>query len=56
MKKNTTKPTRRNVGLAALALAAAALVPATASAQQQQPQQAFPTKPVRIITPFPVGG
>jgi len=56
MKKNTTKPTRRNVGLAALALAAAAPVPATASAQQQQPQQAFPTKPVRIITPFPVGG
>lgn len=41
---------RRTLGLAALALAAAGLLPATASAQQ------FPTKPVRIITPFPVGG
>lgn len=41
---------RRTLGLAALALAAAGLLPATAGAQQ------FPTKPVRIITPFPVGG
>jgi len=41
---------RRQLGIAALALAAAALLPVTASAQQ------FPTKPVRIITPFPVGG
>ena len=41
---------RRTLGLAALALAAASLLPATAGAQQ------FPTKPVRIITPFPVGG
>ncbi|MGH8849064.1 MAG: tripartite tricarboxylate transporter substrate binding protein, partial [Polaromonas sp.] len=41
---------RRNLGLAALALAAAAFLPAGAGAQQ------FPTKPVRIITPFPVGG
>ena len=44
---------RRNLGLAALALApvlALGLVPSTAGAQQ------FPTKPVRIITPFPVGG
>jgi tripartite-type tricarboxylate transporter receptor subunit TctC len=38
--------------MAVAALAAASLLPATASAQQQQ----FPTKPVRIITPFPVGG
>ena len=41
---------RRTLGLAALALAAAGWLPATAGAQQ------FPTKPVRIITPFPVGG
>lgn len=41
---------RRTLGLAALALAVAGLLPATAGAQQ------FPTKPVRIITPFPVGG
>ena len=34
----------------ALGLAAAALAPNFAAAQQ------FPTKPVRIITPFPVGG
>ncbi|RZI94099.1 MAG: tripartite tricarboxylate transporter substrate binding protein [Variovorax sp.] len=38
--------------LAVLALAAASLLPATASAQAT----AFPGKPVRIITPFPVGG
>ncbi|MBT2300255.1 tripartite tricarboxylate transporter substrate binding protein [Variovorax paradoxus] len=37
--------------MAVAALAAASLLPATASAQQQ-----FPSKPVRIITPFPVGG
>ena len=41
---------RRKLGLAALALTAAAFLPAIAGAQQ------FPTKPVRIITPFPVGG
>ncbi|MGF6349168.1 Bug family tripartite tricarboxylate transporter substrate binding protein [Variovorax sp. W2I14] len=50
---NTNTTTRRAIGVAAaLALATAALAPATASAQQA----AFPTKPVRIITPFPVGG
>nr|WP_260602501.1 tripartite tricarboxylate transporter substrate binding protein [Variovorax sp. MHTC-1] len=42
---------RRSVAAAALALAAGALLPAAAGAQQQ-----FPSKPVRIITPFPVGG
>ena len=47
-----TNATRRSIGVAAaLALATAALAPVTASAQA-----AFPTKPVRIITPFPVGG
>ena len=50
---NTNTTTRRAIGVAAaLALATAALAPATPSAQQA----AFPTKPVRIITPFPVGG
>jgi tripartite-type tricarboxylate transporter receptor subunit TctC len=51
MNHTSKKTTRRGAGIAALALAAAALLPAAASAQQ-----AFPTKPVRIITPFPVGG
>jgi tripartite-type tricarboxylate transporter receptor subunit TctC len=41
---------RRTLGVAALALAATGLLPLAAGAQQ------FPTKPVRIITPFPVGG
>ena len=41
---------RRHFGLAALALAGASLLPAAAGAQQ------YPAKPVRIITPFPVGG
>ena len=51
MNHTSTKTTRRGAGIAALALAAAALLPAAAPAQQ-----AFPNKPVRIITPFPVGG
>jgi len=43
---------RRAVAAAVLALTAGSLLPMTAGAQQA----AFPTKPVRIITPFPVGG
>ncbi|KQX88989.1 Bug family tripartite tricarboxylate transporter substrate binding protein [Variovorax sp. Root473] len=46
---------RRAIAAAALALTAGGLLPLTASAQQPQ-AAAFPTKPVRIITPFPVGG
>jgi tripartite-type tricarboxylate transporter receptor subunit TctC len=53
MNSKIVSKSRRGLGLAAVALAAAGLLPAAASAQQQQ---AFPTKPVRIITPFPVGG
>ena len=45
---------RRAIAAAVLALTAGGLLPLTASAQQQP--AAFPTKPVRIITPFPVGG
>jgi hypothetical protein len=43
---------RRAVAASVLALTAGGLLPMTAGAQQA----AFPTKPVRIITPFPVGG
>ena len=43
---------RRAIAAAVLALTAGSLLPMTAGAQQA----AFPTKPVRIITPFPVGG
>jgi len=46
----TTLRSRRGLGVAALALAAASLLSAPAGAQQ------YPTKAVRIITPFPVGG
>ena len=41
---------RRQLGLAAFALAADALLPITASAQQ------FPNKPIRIVVPFTPGG
>jgi len=53
MNSKSVSTSRRGLGLAAVALAVAGLLPAAAPAQQQQ---AFPTKPVRIITPFPVGG
>ncbi len=43
---------RRSLCIAALALAAASLLPGSVLAQAQ----GFPGKPVRIITPFPVGG
>jgi len=43
---------RRAIAASVLALTAGGLLPMTAGAQQA----AFPTKPVRIITPFPVGG
>ena len=46
---------RRSLAAASLALAAAGLLPAVAGAQSAAATQ-FPTKPVRIITPFPVGG
>ena len=50
----TLVPRRRLAGLAAglMVLGAAPL----ARAQTAAPAVAFPTKPVRIITPFPVGG
>ncbi|HSV53513.1 MAG TPA: tripartite tricarboxylate transporter substrate binding protein [Burkholderiaceae bacterium] len=48
--KSLTGVVRRSLFLCATVLATAGLLPAAASAQQ------FPTKPVRIITPFPVGG
>src|SRR4029453_17684625 len=41
---------RRQLGLAAFALAADALLPVTASAQQS------PNKPIRIVVPFTPGG
>lgn len=47
--------TRRSLAAASLAMAAASLLPGVASAQSAAATQ-FPTKPVRIITPFPVGG
>jgi len=48
--------TRRALGAASLAMAAAGLLPSLANAQSTAAATAFPTKPVRIITPFPVGG
>ncbi len=46
---------RRGFAAASLAMAAAGLLPGAAVAQSAAAAQ-FPTKPVRIITPFPVGG
>ena len=41
---------RTSLALGLAGIAAAAALPGVAAAQD------FPTKPVRIITPFPVGG
>ncbi|MGR4869161.1 Bug family tripartite tricarboxylate transporter substrate binding protein [Variovorax sp. LARHSF232] len=53
--KHASFLSRRSLAAASLALAAAGLLPAVAGAQSAAATQ-FPTKPVRIITPFPVGG
>jgi tripartite-type tricarboxylate transporter receptor subunit TctC len=50
----THRITRRQAGLALGALALGAMAPARA--QATQPAANWPTKQVRIINPFPVGG
>ena len=49
--QDKTSPARRRLGLAAIALgAAAALAPGLLLAQD------WPTRPVKLIVPFPAGG